>query len=172
MRAEKQYENVPASLIPMGPFSPRTTRLLTSPIKVASFNFDEILKPKQQQNEVSSQDVHQKHEICTLHNNTCDKSFDSPNIKNLNSETTDALDQCSIPDMMDVLTKFGIDVSFPNKSTDKVTELSISQRIKTLRRNARYKPTSGTLETNHNISTDFVETSPILTAEENKPKLG
>ena len=74
--------------------------------------------------------------------------------------------------MMDVLTKFGIDVSFPNKYMDKLTELSISQRIKTLRRNARYKPSSGTLETNHDISTGFVETSPILTAEENKPKLG
>ena len=126
MRAEKQYENVPASLIPKGPFSPRTTRLLTFPIKVASFNFNEISKPKQQQNEVSSQDLHQKHKICTLHNNTYNKSFDSPNIKNLNSETTDALDQCSIPDMMDVLTKFGINVSFPNKSTDRLTELSIS----------------------------------------------
>ena len=72
-----------------------------------------------------------------------------------------------MPDMIDVLAKFGIDVSFPNKSTDEFTELSISQRIKTLRRNARYKPTSGTLETDHCISTDFVETSPIPTAEEN-----
>ena len=75
-----------------------------------------------------------------------------------------------MPDMIDVLAKFGIDVSFPNKSTDEFTELSISQRIKTLRRNARYKPTSGTLGTDNCISTDFVETSPIPNAEENNPK--
>ena len=168
--AENQYENVPASLIPMGPFSPRTIRLLTSPIKVASFNFAEISKPKQQQSEVSSKHLHQRHEIHTLRNDTCDKSFDSPNIKCINSHTTDALEQCPMPDMIDVLAKFGIDVSFPNKSTDEFTELSISQRIKTLRRNDRYKPTSGTLETDNCISTDFVETSPIPNAEENNPK--
>ena len=169
--AKDQYENVPASLIPMGPFSPKTIRLLTLPIKVASFNFDEISKTKQQQSKVSSKQLHQGHEIHTLHNNTCDKSFDSPNIKSLNSDTTDTLDQCSMPDMMDVLTKFGIDVSFPNEPMDEFTELSISQRIKSLRRSARHKPTSGTLETNRYISTDLVETSCILIEEENDPKL-
>ena len=153
-----------------GTFSPRTIRLLTSPSKVASFNFAEILKPRQQQSEVSSKRLHQRHEIQSLRNDTCNKSFDSPNIKYINSHTTDALDQCPMPDMIDVLARFGIDASSPNKSMDEFTELSISQRIKTLRHNARYKPTSGTLETNHCISTDFVETSPTPNAEENNRK--
>ena len=120
-------------------------RLFISPIKVDSLNFDEMPR-----------------ETCTSSNYSNEKSEECTYSKDENSEVAATFDESCIPDMKNVLAKFGINVDNDlesqhthTKNTHTERELSISQRIKTLRREARHKPTGEIRETDHFIFPDF-----------------
>ena len=115
----------------MGPFSPKTLRLLTSPINLNSLGLDKTSTVKQgTDNDVV--DTTSNNEL-PIHKNT---SFSS-----INLDSENATFDVSIPDMGIILTKFGIeyDSGDSEKECAENTELSISQRIKTLRRTCTYR---------------------------------
>ena len=135
---QQNEETSQTSPCPFGPFSQRTYRLLTSPIKLNRIQVN-LTNPD---NQTQSNEVNKNSNQLTQSDGP--KNFTNNDIEsNQNNESdledTSMIIENSLPDMKTILaTRFGINNSQDNTqkspNIDNDTEYTISQRIKTLRR--------------------------------------
>ena len=155
LEKEKEIESQdcqPITYCPFGPFSPRTYRLLTSPIKFQSLNTNEIEYPDFENHTCNKNGLSYDNINTTpssISSTICNSAHLLENIISPTLTENDSDEESSIPDMNLVFAKFNINVGSPDPAPvegdssyidTQGESLTISQRIKSLTRESRCRP--------------------------------
>ena len=140
-----QTEDPVDSPNPFGQFSQRTLRLLNSPININRLKIDPVNKHIHHKD--NSNTTHQRNSTQEKTNSDFTSTTESSK-EEVNLEENIATTQNSMPNMANVLSKFGINNNTQDNTTesqnidiqDTDPQFTISQRIKTLRRATTKQP--------------------------------